>query len=82
MDIVVIRRLKTSSGCGIAECKKALMLCNNREGVAFEYLRLKSSAVRRRKMVDGKLVSWSDDDYVSEAKRRYFHDVMVGGKDA
>lgn len=67
-----IRDLSRKTGFGVVDCNKALKMCNNNEGVAVEYLRLKSQPVVRQKLVKGRWVNWSDSDYVKEAKRQYF----------
>ena len=69
--IFAVKRLKEQSGCSLVDCKKALEVCEGLEGVAYEYLKLKSCAVARYRIVNFKKVPWKDKDYVEEAKRAY-----------
>jgi translation elongation factor EF-Ts len=66
-----IMALRKATGCDLVACKQALDACDDKEGIAYEYLRLKSSAVKRQKNVRGKWVDWSENDYVNEANRLY-----------
>lgn len=63
----MLERLRAETGCGIAECRKALEICGSYD-VAYEYLRLKSQAVCRYKNVNGQTVRWVDDDYIEKAR--------------
>lgn len=67
-----IRNLARSTGCSVVDCSRALKACDDKEGVAVEYLKLKSQPLVRKKIVNGKWVDWSEKDYVKEAKKRYF----------
>ena len=66
-----IMALRKATGCDVVACKKALDACDYNEGVAFEYLRLKGTALNRQKCVHGKWMNWTEKDYVNEAKRIY-----------
>lgn len=68
----VIRELARSTGCSVVDCSRALKVCDDKEGVAAEYLKLKSQPLVRKKLVKGRWVSWSEKDYVKEANERYF----------
>lgn len=68
----LIKELRNRTGCSLPDCKHALILCGDKIGVAYTYLKLKNSAVARWKIIDGKKIAWSDFDYVMEAKRQYF----------
>ena len=66
-----IMTLRKITGCSLVDCKRALEACDYNEGVAFEYLRLKGTALNRKKCVCGRWMNWTEKDYVEEAKRIY-----------
>lgn len=61
-------KLQTLTGAGRYDCKKALAKCNNDINVAYYYLRIISDCVCRHKIVNGKKVLWTDEDYINCAK--------------
>lgn len=63
-----IKELKDKTGCSISNCKEALKNCDDNILIAEKYLQLKTTAVSRKKIIDGKLIPWETDDYVKEAK--------------
>ena len=64
-----IKFLNEKTGCGISNAKKAMELCKNKE-IAFEFIRLKSQAYARYKIIDGRKIPWDNTDYYMEAKKR------------
>ena len=64
-----VMKLRDRTGCGIMDCKEALIETDGDIDVAQELLRLMSQAVSRRKNVDGVLFKWNVDDYLKEAYR-------------
>lgn len=65
----LIIELKNRTGCPISHCKEALRLCGDNVEIAYNYLKLKSNAVSRWKIVDGNKVPWTNADYVSKASK-------------
>lgn len=63
-----IKFLKEKTGCGVKATKQAMILCKNRE-IAFEFLKLKSHAVARYKIIDNRKIPWDNVDYYMEAKQ-------------
>ena len=64
----MLKRLREETGCSIIDCKKALDVCDSYE-MAYEYLRLKSQAVCRYKITNGKKEKWTDEDYIEKARQ-------------
>lgn len=64
-----VMKLRNRTGCGIMDCKGALIETDGDIDVAQELLCLLSQAVSRRKNVDGFLVKWNLNDYIAEAYR-------------
>lgn len=58
------------SGMGASQCRSALKKCRCNYTVALKYLELKNCAVNKKKVVNGRLVRWSDSDYVAESVRQ------------
>lgn len=69
-DKDLIANLKNQTGCSLMDCKKALILCDNNIDIAYVYLMLKFSGVKRYKVVDGIKKSWTDTDYLQKAKKQ------------
>ena len=67
---IILKTLRALTGCSLVECHEALKICKDNEHLAYEYLRLKSTAVKRMKLVKGKWVNWTEADYVKEAERQ------------
>ena len=57
-----IKYLRDVTGCGIAQGKKVIEICKDKE-VAVEFLKL-------RGQVNNKKIPWDNFDYYKEAKRR------------
>lgn len=64
-----IKYLRDITGCGIAQGKKAIEICGDRE-IAVEFLKLHGQALARYKKVNNKKIPWDNFDYYKEAKRR------------
>lgn len=64
-----IKYLRDMTGCGIAQGKKAIEICKDRE-IAIEFLKLRGQALARYKKIDNKKIPWDNFDYYKEAKRR------------
>lgn len=60
--IQVIRKLSNETGVSLSEAKKALSICTDYV-IAKEYLRLKYDGVARYKIIDGRRITFSDNDY-------------------
>lgn len=69
----LVVQLHNDTGIPLRNCQKALMLCSGEINTAKEYLRLRSSAVRRYKIVENELGStqtpYSEHNYVELARR-------------
>ena len=64
----VTKVLKLNSmGFGLQESKIALEKCNNDVNSAKNYLLLKGDAVCRYKIVRGKKIRWTDEDFIKYA---------------
>ncbi len=63
-----IKHLTEITGCGFYNCRKALELFEGNEKTAYEYLKLKSQPVVRYKIVNGKRIFWTNQDYINKAK--------------
>ena len=72
INIQMVKNLRARSGCDLVACRNALKVCDNDIGVAYEYLKLKSSAVNRRKCINGRWTPWTEKDYVTKAKKMYY----------
>lgn len=70
MDKEKVIELRSRTGAGMMDCKKALMECHEDIDVAYEYLRIMSQPVARYCMIDGQKTPWKRDDYLQETKRR------------
>lgn len=63
-----IKALKRQTGCSLVESKRALEACDGDYIVAYYYLKLKSSAVARYTIKNGKNIPFTEKDYVALAK--------------
>lgn len=62
-----IKILKEETGCSYSAANKVLNLCKDVK-IALKFLRLRSQAVARYRIVDDQRVPWDDIDYYIEAK--------------
>lgn len=67
ITIEEVVKLRNKSGDCISRCKHALEVAEGDMDVAYEYLRLTMQALCRRKIVNGVLVAWQEEDYVRQA---------------
>jgi len=69
MNNIDIMRLKDNTGETYAACKRALAICNGYAS-AYEYLRIRHIAVASYKIINGKKVSWEEQDYINYANKK------------
>lgn len=62
-----LSQLRAETGASIADIAKALNLCRSYD-VAKEYIKLKSTAVARYKVIDGKKLPLDTTDYIKLAR--------------
>jgi hypothetical protein len=63
-----IKLLREKIGCGMEQARIALEKCNSIDS-AYYYLKIKSLAVARYKIVNGKRILWGDEDFIAEANK-------------
>ena len=63
-----IREIRDRTGCGILECKEALDLFDGNINRCYEFLRMRSQAVCRRKP-NGEV--WRKEDYINYIKNNF-----------
>ena len=69
INIAEIKQLSKETSVSILEAKHALKVCKNYD-IAKEYLHQKHTAVARYKIINGKKMKLTDNDYIELANQK------------